>query len=354
MKRKFIVFIILLCICFLSSCSHEGNNVAPGNSFCAPGASENASGNGDATGSGNADDSSIVSSDDTTSVSPSSSVSRSEGRLGNASKTDDESSSADTVQSVSPENSASPVSSMQESSKTVSNESSVDTKYFARLLYSDYKSAFEKSAAMTSSNIKIAEKYSCPELGIDETSYLEVRREEENKTASYRFFNRLNGRPTLTLIYCDRDGNAYVSEAGEKFVTRAELVVIDMPRFFEVSQDNVSDAQLSISGRRSNITFSVENAEVCKGILSRMSSENHNTDGSVISNAKITFSANISPLGYLLSETMNVSFSVSNGDVKAYFEAEQCIEYTLPDMVLPPENFGLVDKKDQDDDSSSR
>ena len=103
---------------------------------------------------------------------------------------------------------------MQESSKTASNESSVDTKYFARLLYSDYKSAFEKSAAMTSSNIKIAEKYSCPELGIDETSYLEVRREGENKTASYRFFNRLNGRPTLTLISCDRDGNAYVSEAG--------------------------------------------------------------------------------------------------------------------------------------------
>ena len=201
---------------------------------------------------------------------------------------------------------------------------------------------------MTSSNIKIAEKYSCPELGIDETSYLEVRREGENKTASYRFFNRLNGRPTLTLIYCDRDGNAYVSEAGEKFVTRAELVVIDMPRFFEVSQDNVSDAQLSISGRRSNVTFRVENAEVCKEILSRMSSEDYDADGCVISDAKITFSANISPLGYLLSETMNVSFSVSNGDVKAHFEAEQCIEYTLPDMVLPPENFGLVDKNTQE------
>lgn len=346
MKRKLIVFITLLCICFLSSCSHEGSSAAPEDASYAPAASENANGNGD--GSGNTDDSSLVSYGDTTSVSLSTSVSRREGRPGNTSNADDESSSADTVQSVSPENSVPPASSMQESSKTASNESSVDTKYFARLLYGDYKSAFEKSAAMTSSNIKIAEKYSCPELGIDETSYLEVRREGENKTASYRFFNRLNGRPTLTLIYCDREGNAYVSEAGEKFVTRAELVVIDMPRFFEVSQDNVSDAQLSISGRRSNVTFRVENAEVCKEILSRMSSEDYDADGCVISDAKITFSANISPLGYLLSETMNVSFSVSNGDVKAYFEAEQCIEYTLPDMVLPPENFGLVDKNTQE------
>lgn len=346
MKRKLIVFITLLCICFLSSCSHEGSSAAPEDASYAPAASENANGNGD--GSGNTDDSSLVSSDDTTSVSPSTSVSRREGRPGNTSNADDKSQSDDTVQSVLPENSVPPASSMQESSKTASNESSVDTKYFARLLYSDYKSAFEKSAAMTSSNIKIAEKYSCPELGIDETSYLEVRREGENKTASYRFFNRLNGRPTLTLIYCDRDGNAYVSEAGEKFVTRAELVVIDMPRFFEVSQDNVSDAQLSISGRRSNVTFRVENAEVCKEILSRMSSEDYDADGCVISDAKITFSANISPLGYLLSETMNVSFSVSNGDVKAHFEAEQCIEYTLPDMVLPPENFGLVDKNTQE------
>ena len=343
MKRKLIVFITLLCICFLSSCSHEGSSAAPEDASYAPAASENANGNGD--GSGNTDDSSLVSYGDTTSVSLSTSVSRREGRPGNTSNADDKSQSDDTVQSVLPENSVPPASSMQESSKTASNESSVDTKYFARLLYSDYKSAFEKSAAMTSSNIKIAEKYSCPELGIDETSYLEVRREGENKTASYRFFNRLNGRPTLTLIYCDRDGNAYVSEAGEKFVTRAELVVIDMPRFFEVSQDNVSDAQLSISGRRSNVTFRVENAEVCKEILSRMSSEDYDADGCVISDAKITFSANISPLGYLLSETMNVSFSVSNGDVKAHFEAEQCIEYTLPDMVLPPENFGLVDKK---------
>lgn len=346
MKRKLIVFITLLCICFLSSCSHEGSSAAPEDASYAPAASENANGNGD--GSGNTDDSSLVSYGDTTSVSLSTSVSRSEGRSGNTSNADDKSQSDDTVQSVLPENSVPPASSMQESSKTASNESSVDTKYFARLLYGDYKSAFEKSAAMTSSDIKIAEKYSCPELGIDETSYLEVRREEENKTASYRFFNRLNGRPTLTLIYCDRDGNAYVSEAGEKFVTRAELVVIDMPRFFEVSQDNVSDAQLSISGRRSNVTFRVENAEVCKEILSRMSSEDYDADGCVISDAKITFSANISPLGYLLSETMNVSFSVSNGDVKAHFEAEQCIEYTLPDMVLPPENFGLVDKNTQE------
>ncbi len=346
MKRKLIVFITLLCICFLSSCSHEGSSAAPEDASYAPAASENANGNGD--GSGNTDDSSLVSYGDTTSVSLSTSVSRREGRPGNTSNADDKSQSDDTVQSVLPENSVPPASSMQESSKTASNESSVDTKYFARLLYSDYKSAFEKSAAMTSSNIKIAEKYSCPELGIDETSYLEVRREGENKTASYRFFNRLNGRPTLTLIYCDRDGNAYVSEAGEKFVTRAELVVIDMPRFFEVSQDNVSDAQLSISGRRSNVTFRVENAEVCKEILSRMSSEDYDADGCVISDAKITFSANISPLGYLLSETMNVSFSVSNGDVKAHFEAEQCIEYTLPDMVLPPENFGLVDKNTQE------
>ena len=45
---------------------------------------------------------------------------------------------------------------------------------------------------------------------------------------------------------------------------------------------------------------------------------------------------------------MNVSVSVSNGAVKAHFEAEQCLEYTLPDMVLPPENFGLVDKNTQE------
>lgn len=333
MKRKRIILIMLMCMCLLNSCSHERKTVSSEVSSFTPSVSES-------VGEASSD-----SHDETTSVTPSSAVSRPESKPGKTTtaRPQEESSFVESVQSPSSELEPS-VSSLPEISEAVSSESNIDTRYFARLLYGDYKSAFEKSSALSDSNVKIAEKYSCPEFGIDETSYLETRREEETKTASYRFFNRLNGRPTLTLIYCDGEGNAYVSEAGEKFITKAELVVIDMPRFFEISQDNVCDAQLSISGRRSNLTFSVENSEVCKDILSRISSDDHNIDGCVISDETVTFSANISPLGYLLSETMNVSFTVIKGDVKAYFTAEQCIEYTLPDMVLPPEDFGLVDK----------